>query len=436
MLDIDREFIRRHLNDDPARLRLSFCGRKGIDKAERDRTEASILQIECRKKYLHKFRGLFDSVPDFIFPSVLAAEQASHFWVSRLHSMLIARRLHELPDSTFDLFDMTAGLGVDFLCCAKAFGNEGASSIAAEIDPLKAVALRHNLNAGLLSEASVENRDSLQLLNDMSSGAVKVIFADPARRGDGDRRLYNPADCLPDVVGHWEELLAKGSIVMIKNSPMLDISQALRIFPGTIRLIVISVRNECKEVLVMARRDGEFEGLDAINIIDGEEITSLPDDSESTPHMQFSHIPASYRNDEKGSISYAESSAWMEKAILDSDSPLYLYEPNASLMKCTPWHWITDQYRDMVKASPNCHLFLSTTLYNDFPGRIHRIERTVGRHDLPKGERLNIVSRNHPLSTEAIAGKFRVRSGGTRFLYGLTVGRSEQPVLVLSMPIS
>lgn len=440
MPQVDCDFVAAHINDDPARLRLSFCARKGITPEERQRLEQSILQIECRRKYAPKFRSLLKSYPDFIFPSALAAEQASHFWVSRLHSYILSAYLPSIlspssppPSAPISILDMTAGLGVDFICNATAFGNAGAGALAAEIDPLKAATLRHNLNLCNLAQANVECGDSLSLLHTLPEAGIGVIFADPARRGESDRRLYDPTDCMPDVVGHWDELLSKGRLIMVKNSPMLDPSQVLRMFPGTVRLLVVSVRNECKEVLVLARRGGTLKSVETINIIDGECIGDYSPDA-LPEGVQWCVIPASEWHNDNCVPSYAESAEWMENTLTDPTRPLYLYEPNASLMKCAPWRWLTDQYPTLLKASPNCHLFISSTLYSDFPGRRLRVTSLPGRRDLPKSQRFNIVSRNHPLAPEALARKMHLRMGGDRFLYALTLGRAEQPTLLLADP--
>lgn len=417
----DLEFIARHSNADPQSLRLRFCSRRYLSPAQRESLEFAITQIECRRRFAAKFRTLLSDNPDFLFPSHLAGEQASHLWVSRLHALIASQYITHKPHE-LRLFDMTAGLGIDFMCMLSSICNDkGDGAIASDIDPLKAEVLRHNLSTLGLDKAIVLNDDSMLALKRCEDDSINILFADPARRSATDRRIYDPADCIPDVTGQWQLLLDKAETVIIKNSPMIDPDKALALFPGTLRIAIVSVRNECKEVLVIARRGAEFEGIDAINIID--------DPGDGNPAaIQSVWIPASMRK-RTDRIPLVESTEWITSRI-SSDADIWIYEPNSSLMKCHPWQYLTDAYPELLKASRNCHIWFSTVRYPDFPGRVMRVASIHAGKNTLRGERLNIVSRNHPLSPEAIARKYRITSGGSNFLYAITVGASESPFML------
>ena len=441
---VDMIFVKKHIHEDPSSLRLKYLSRKFEDPAERECYEASILQIECRQRYDRKFPGLLSTFPDFIFPARLAGEQASHLWISRLHAITASRYYDRDIDVCHRLVDLTAGLGIDFMSIASSLSSSGERCTAIELDKGKASALRVNLEAAGLPNASILNCDSMKWVKDLPSGKAGIIFADPARRGDDDGRIYDPRECLPDIVGIWQELLDKAHLLIIKNSPMLDVDMAVKTFPGAIRIIVASVKNECKEILVVARKGGSLEGIDCINIlggnrnvISGQQISSLAHGADLWNDMELRSesisIPACMSDSSIREIPLADES---DLAAIEGDDALSLYEPNSSVMKVMPWRFIVNRFAGMKKLSPNCHLFVSDHYHADFPGRRMRLMRRLdkeGRKGL-KGGRLNIVTRNYPCSPEKLSCELRIKSGGKDFLYGATIGSADSPLLLLASP--
>ena len=427
---IDWTFVTEHAEDDPAALRLKFLGNKSLSVEERSVIGHSIDQIECRRKYARKFPGWSATYPRFSFPSTLAGEQASHLWVAQTHAAIAASLPPAGSDSSatetprYELLDMTAGLGIDFICMAKALSTHGKDCVAVEFNPEKADALRENLLVTGLSEAVVVNGDSMDYISGMPDNSIRLLFADPARRGEMNSRIYNPSDCIPDVVGRWENLLNKADWVMVKNSPLLDLRRALEIFPDTVRIVVTSVRNECKEVVVIARRNGIFEGVECINLL------SSPSDqtTDSNPSQRI-FIPSSLWHEDSSGTPIADADDLKEGA--------WIYEPNASLMKARPWAILCRNFGSLKKLSPNCNLFLSAEPHPVFPGRRLRImslpDGKAERKAL-KGARWNVATRNYPLRPEELARKLGVKYGGDGFIYGVTVGRDEKPVLLTALP--
>lgn len=438
---IDWSFVETHANKEPASLRLKFLGRGTISDSERITIAASIDQIECRRKYAGKFPCLIDRYPRFSFPSVLACEQASHLWVATLHGDIAASLVSSPGVSKSDcpcsihrlrLLDMTAGLGLDFLSMAEKISSDGNGCVAVEVDPQKAEALRQNLYEAGLSQAHVITGDSLEILSSKPQHSIDIIFADPARRGEGNSRIFNPSACMPDVTGHWNELLEKGEWVMVKNSPMLDIHRVLEIFPGTVRVYVTSVRNECKEVLVIARDKGEFEGIECVNILGEQILSDIQKNTECRNRLriQRSFIPAKSSGENAADMAIAEPE--------DVKPGVWLYEPNSSWMKVRAWNTLGADFKDLKKLSKNSHLFISKEKHEDFPGRIlciSSVPEGKAERKLMKGGNWNVVTRNYPMKPEALCRNLGISSGGKDFLYGLTVGASEKPMILTAKEI-
>lgn len=425
-MDIDWKFVKDHAKDDPLKLRLKFQSGISLDNnIVKQSISDSILQIECRKKYYKKLASLLEDSPEFLFPSLLSGEQATDFRVAELHADIAEELLKDgcksVNDASYKLIDMTCGLGIDFIIISKRISSDGHKTLAIEIDKQKADILKSNLLTVGLPEAEVINEDSVEYLLKLNNNSVSILFADPARRGEGSKRIYNPTDCNPDITGYWDSLLNKADWILVKNSPMLDINKIPDLFPGTVKIIITSVKNECKEVLVIARENGEFEGIHCYNLAD-EKL-----DKKEAKNGIF--LRPSDLLKELSSFSFA--------TIADVKNGAYLYEPNSSVMKVKPWIYLATKFRPVKKLSPNCHIFISDEKIDNFPGRRVKIEDIPDKKTRKslKGAKINVVTRNYPISAEELSDSLHIKPGGQKFLYGLTVGAEEKPVLIISDPI-
>lgn len=396
-------FISRHKSDDPNKLRLKYSHLKNTDARLWRFTEFAILQIEARRKYLKKLPSFVTHTPPLLFPTLLSGEQASNESVARLHSEIIS----EISPNVQSLIDMTAGLGIDFMTIAAGMKNTISKATAVEMDADKALILNENLRRFNINNFQVINGESISVLQKVAeSGATyDVIFADPARRDDSGGRLYDPAACSPDIVTHLPLLLKVSQNILIKNSPMVDIKECLRIFNNVSRVYIVSVRNECKEVLLHISREGVFEGISAIDIDAagnvvltdfGADILGKP---YNTPYLTTGRLQEDINI----------GNAW-------------LYEPSSSLMKTCEWGLIAQKF-NLTQLSPNCHIFYSSDYVPDFQGRALKIIKILGVKDKKaiKGNRLNVVSRNHPERSGEIEKKYRLKSSDTDFLYAVTL---------------
>lgn len=432
-LDLNKieHFIADNIDKDALKLRIKYCSNKSRNEAyDTDFYDFAISQIEIRNKYFKKFPSFINKNCCILFPAKITAEQASHEFVARYHAELL-KRLRPRPCS---LLDMSAGLGIDFMFMADSLAGN-AFATAVELDSDKAKILKFNMQL-LRSESQIDSKPtdrsglSLEVLNDDSIKVLDtklkegkkydVIFVDPARRDDAGGRLYDPLKCSPDVITNADKIFDIASNVFVKNSPMLDLNQAKRIFKHIRRIYVTSVKNDCKEILLHLCENGNYEGVAAVDI-----------DGDGIPHEESFSF-----DDEKTGY----NGNYVTKEIIESDlfdGGGYLYEPSCSIMKLGVWGALASRY-NIIKMSPNCHVFYSCNYIPKFPGRCLKIKRIIDKKNRSefKGKHINIVSRNYPEKAEQIATKLKSKPGDSHFIYGLSIESSkgnrqhETPILI------
>lgn len=396
-------FISDHKGDDPIGLRLKLID-GSTPAEERAFINFALIQLEARRKFSSKLRH-----PDsIIFPSMLAGEQSSNIHVSEFHGDIVA--------GSESLLDLTAGLGIDFISMASAMGKGGENCVAVEIDPEKHACLSVNLHKQGLDKAETICGDAIEVLKQFKAQGRRfdVIFIDPARRDDNGGRVYDPSDCQPDVVSNMDLLFEVADRVIIKNSPMVDVTKAMKLFPDTVRMYLVSVRNECKELLVDMCRTDLPSKISTVDILSNGERQVTELDTTDTGEVYEEKI-----------MDESTLKDWL------SNGDVWLYEPSSTQMKLAAWNVLAKKY-DMVKSSPNSHIFFSRTYHEDFPGRILIIERILDKkavRDL-KGEPRNVVTRNYPLKAVPLTKKLRVNTCDDKFVYGLTISPDEKPMLL------
>lgn len=398
-------FLKENEGKDPNTLRLKYLSHPIDNIEEREFLNFAILQLEARSKYNSKFKNF----PDLLYPSMLSGEQASHFKVSEYHA--------GLASSAKSLLDLTGGLGIDFMSMAKKISDNGDGCVVVEIDPEKEYILRENLNQFNLRQAITICGDSIEAVKKFKEEGRKfdVIFVDPARRDIKGDRVYDPADCQPDIVSNLPLLLTIADKIIIKNSPMVDIKKALELFPETKVIHLVSVRNECKELLIEI-----YKGPEKVKFVTAD---ILSDGNMQKVELNESDLLHSYEG------KYAD-----EKIIRNwlKDGDVWIYEPSVTQMKLGGWNSLSKQFPGLVKSSPNSHIFFSNVIYEDFPGRILLVNSILDRKSIKdlKKEPRNVVTRNYPLKAVPLMKKLRVNSGSDKFIYGLTISSEEQPLLL------
>ena len=345
--------------------------------------------------------------------------------------------------------DLTGGFGVDFSYIASRLG---VKSMYVERQAHLCEAAKENFGRLGLKNAIVKNGDGIEVLHSFASKkeaaasdslgitedqsqsllktnlGLKLIFIDPARRDDAGNKVVSLKDCTPDVTLLQEEMLSKADYVIIKLSPMLDWHRAVSELNCVQEVHIISVNNECKELLLVlsARNMGGMEASSA----DGE------DDGE-VKHARNLRIYSI--ND---SQSFVCDEMEMEEASLVKIAPpvldemQYLYEPNASLMKAGCFSVLSERYGARM-LSKNSHLFVSMEPIVDFPGRSFRIiaissfnKKELKRH-LSGITKANIATRNFPLSVAELRKRLKLKDGGETYIFATTLS-DESHVLVIT----
>ena len=340
--------------------------------------------------------------------------------------------------------DLTGGFGVDFSYIASRLG---VKSMYVERQTHLCEAAKENFGRLGLKNAIVKNGDGIEVLHSFASKkeaaasdslgitedqpqsllktnlGLKLIFIDPARRDDAGNKVVSLKDCTPDVTLLQEEMLSKADYVIIKLSPMLDWHRAVSELNCVQEVHIISVNNECKELLLVlsARNMGEMEASSA----DGEVKHA------GNLRIYCVNDAQSFVCDE---LDMESSSVKIAPSTLEEMQ--YLYEPNASLMKAGCFGVLSGRY-DARMLSKNSHLFVSREPIAAFPGRSFRIiavssfnKKELKRH-LSGITKANIATRNFPLSVAELRKRLKLKDGGETYIFATTLS-DESHVLVIT----
>ena len=310
--------------------------------------------------------------------------------------------------------DLTGGFGVDFSFIARSFKR----AIYVEQQEKLCELARHNFHALGLTQAKVVNGDGTTYLHQLDH--VSVLFLDPARRNEQGGKTVLISDCTPDVLALEEELLEKADTVVIKLSPMLDWHRAvdeLNRLGNVVREVhIVSVRNECKELLlVLQRTKGETDdktatekALQVFCVNDNNIVSYFLDEALSVSQRLLTAVP---------------------------EAGQYLYEPNASLMKAGSFALLTARY-PLSALSLNSHLFVSEEAIHDFPGRQFEITAVSSfnkkelRRRLSGIDKANLAVRNFPMSVADLRKRLKIKEGGDIYLFATTDAESNHLLFV------
>lgn len=443
-----QDFIRQHQDDDVRQL--AFLGSKYPDVD----MPFALDQIRGRKMARVKLPR-WASLEGIIYPPHISMEQCSSESTA-LYKAELAARLLGLPASSsgtemkteneIEFVDLTGGFGVDFSYIAARLGMK---SMYVERQAHLCEAAKENFERLGLKNAIVKNVDGIEVLHsflpkkddaasaDDSLGitydqprsllktklGLKLIFIDPARRDDAGNKVVSLKDCTPDVTVLQEEMLSKADYVIIKLSPMLDWHRAISELSHVREVHIISVNNECKELLLVlsARNMGDMEASSAAGAV--KRAGNL--------RIYCINDAQSFVCDE---MDMESSSVKIAPSILEEMQ--YLYEPNASLMKAGCFGVLSDRY-DARMLSKNSHLFVSQAPIEAFPGRSFRIiavssfnKKELKRH-LSGITKANIATRNFPLSVAELRKRLKLKDGGETYIFATTLS-DESHVLMIT----
>ena len=374
----EADIIRQHLNDDIYALSAKDGWYGNSDK------KWLLQQIQSRQKAKSKLPSWYGNF-DLLFPPPLSVEQASSELTASYKASLVAGGT---------LVDATGGMGVDSSFFARRFQKV----VYMEMQPNLVELVRHNF--GTLGLPNVEAR----LNPDGSIGNLPdadCVFLDPSRR-DAGRRVFLLEECTPDLLSWWPQLTARYETVLVKLSPMYDITSAVRALDGIAEIHVVAVAGEVKELLLLANR--EKAGLT---------VTCADIARDGT--VRKATFPYDDRN---RSIGYAR------------EVGRYLYEPAAPLMKAEVMNAEAARC-GLEKLHPHSHLYTASDLVPDFFGRTFEVEATfgMGKADLKVGlpgvAKADITVRNFPMGEAELRKRLKLGAGGEITLFATTFGKKH-----------
>lgn len=374
------DFIRAHAEADVRQLAL-----QGTKNPEVDLTFA-LEQIAGRQKAKTKLPS-WAAIDGIVYPPHLSMEQCSSEQTARYKALIAGKGAL--------IVDLTAGFGVDMAFISQQF--QRAVHVERQA-PLCAISSQNYKLLGL-NHIEVVCADGVDYLHQLDH--ADLIFMDPARRDDHGARTYGIADCTPNVLELRDELLQKADRVMLKLSPMLDWRKAVEDLGHVSEVHIVSVDNECKELLFVLSKDEKPLRLFCVNNDQIFETSALPQETSS-----IIHHPSSF-----------------------------LFEPNASIMKAGCFAALEQRF-SVQQLDKNSHLFVSDHDISDFPGRRFIIEKTtsMNKRELKAAldgiDRANITVRNFPMSVAELRKRLKLKDGGDLYLFATTVAGNQHQLFL------
>ncbi len=402
-----QDFIRQHQEDDVRRL--AFLGGK---YPEVD-VPFALDQIRGRKLARAKLPR-WASLDGIVYPPHISMEQCSSEQTAQYKAELAERLLQDKKP----FVDLTGGFGVDFSYIAERLG---VKSMYVERQAHLCEMAKENFKLLGLKDAEVKNGDGAEVLRSLRH--IGLIFIDPARRDDAGNKVVSLKDCTPDVTVLQDEMLDKADYIIIKLSPMLDWHRAVSELKHVREVHIVSVGNECKELLLVLSAENMEEST----------LSSSGHGTTRKGNLQIFCVndALSFVCDEKRMATSAAKIAPVDKI----KEMRYLYEPNASLMKAGGFGVLSERY-GIGMLSKNSHLFVSESPVVDFPGRSFRIiaYSSFNKKELKKQlagiAKANIATRNFPLSVAELRKRLKLKDGGETYIFATTLADGSHVLII------
>ena len=367
------QFVQDHLEEDPALLLFKYQGKVPFD------LKIAVQQIAARQKAAKKLPTWSKNLK-LLFPASISVEQSSSEQTASFKA---------LNRSGHSMVDLTGGLGIDCHYLSQGFEKGVYCEQQAELFQIS----QHNLTTLNPGKFDFLEGDGLEFLQ-KTTQHFDLIYADPARRGTGNQKLYRLQDCEPNVVDTWSLLQNKSNSILLKASPMLDLTQAWAELPDLQKITVVSVRNEVKELLLHWEKANEGTPR-MISVVDLE--------------SGFSPFEFEPRDEERAHSQFAEAGN-------------YLIEPLAGILKAGAFTLFGARF-GLKKLERNSHLYTSDSFTRDIPGRIFEViqeispKKQVLKTIFPTGK-VNVICRNYVMGSEELKKKLGLKDGGEDYLIG------------------
>ena len=386
LLNIDiQEFINTNIDYNISELLLKGIPFKTID------SKLIIEQIDAKKRCKKKLPTWFDA-ENIYYPNKLNIEQTSSETTAKYKASLVSGNY---------LIDLTGGFGVDAYYFSKQIKNVSHCEINKELSEL----VEHNFEALNILNIKCFNESGIEALKRLDQ-PFNWIYIDPSRRDNSKQKVFLLADCEPNIKTFQSLFLKYANNVMIKTSPLLDLSATLADLESVKEIHVVAVNNEVKELLWILERN--FEGAVIVKTVNLQKNNSQ-------------HFDFNFKDEPEAQVNYSK--------------PLtYLYEPNSAILKSGSFNSVSE-ILDINKLHKHSHLYTSEILL-DFPGRHFKIEKVLPfNKKILSNEKItkaNITTRNFPLSVNDIRKKLKIKDGGNIYLFFTTDINNLKIIIICS----
>lgn len=404
MTDSTLQFVQSHLDADVRLLALQQHRYPDVDMP------MALQQISGWQAARLKL-PLWASTRGIIFPPHLSMEQCSSQQAAEYKASIV------VGNAEGRMADLTGGFGVDAAMLGRHFRHLTFVDSNADLCRMAS----HNL--------PLLGIDSLSVIHSTAEEALRslphqdLIFVDPSRRDTHGRRTVLIEDCRPDIASLHPALMARTQRVMLKLSPMLDVTALMRSLADIESIHIVSIGGECKELLVVLGPGRvEVPPIHCINITPSgiQRFVHPQADDPSAEHI-FNNVDAALDSP--------------LSTLHSRPSTLYLYEPNASIMKAGLFGPLSTRF-GIRQLHPNTHLYISPRHIDDFPGRTFSI-RSV--HTLSKADQrvlrslgsANIAVRNFPQTPADLRRRLHLTDGGSTYLFATTAGADSQHIILV-----
>lgn len=382
-----QNYLKEHLKDDVHRIAMSKSPFIEVSAQELAGQIAAKLKAEKKLPTWFKTSNIF-------YPPLLSIEQCSSETTAAYKASLCKGN---------QVLDLTGGFGVDSLFFAK----RSAQVTHCELLPELSDIAKHNAKALGISNIKFMPSDGMEYLKNTTE-IYNTIYIDPARRGKSGK-VFMLKDCSPNVVENLDFLLSKAEIIIIKTSPLLDITAGIKELKNVSEVQIISTKNECKELLFILDPKATNQTTIITSVAINEQIKKV-----------------TFELDKLGA-NHNEATIELPNGRLLK----YLYEPDVALLKSGAFNEIALKY-NLIKLDIQSQLYTADDFKPDFPGRIFLIEEVYRKNDLKKLKSLmgNVIVRNYPGKPEELIKSLKIKSNTEQFLIFTKVKKTGYTIIL------
>lgn len=377
-----QKFIKDHQIDDPFMLSLKSKAHKDFPLKE------AIEQIHSLQKAKFKIPSWVD-IEGIIWPPPISVEQSSSELTAKFKAGLIHGK---------SLVDLSGGMGVDTSCIAKKFDEVHYVESNQDLAELA----KHNFRVIGLNNISITQGSAEEYLENCTQ-RFDAMYLDPSRRLN-NKKVFKIEDCAPNLYEIVPLCLKLSNQLLIKLSPLVDLSLLIRDF-SPVKIWVVSVKNEVKEVLCLIQDEKSPTIISAVDL----------QSHSNNKDFEFNQ----------------EEEAQTESIF---SLPLrYIYEPSSAILKAGAFKLIGHRF-GLKKLHINAHLYTSDEQIKDFPGRTFLLKKQIKMDKkeiarLIPYRKINVMTRNYPLSPDQLKKKLSLKDGGEYYLIGTTLMNDKKAVL-------